>query len=649
MCSVCLQDKGARLHLLTLLNREVNLSPKRAMLISKASFDTSRPRDDLLENLRNTDNARTELKAQVDAEELWELIRDEEQCFDNSDLAQLVFGPAITDDHLSALVRSLFEDRLYFKFKDGRFFPNSEDRVYQIAREREEENLRQERLKEGSLWLKEIAQGRASAEPSCRDYVVDLLVRLALYGDEDPDYKYGKELLARAGVTDIREARNILITLGIWEEDENLDLIRYRVPTSFSGELEEESGRIASRRLDMSGREDLRGLTTFTIDGELTLDFDDAVSLEMLDGTYTLGVHIADVSEHITPGSPLDKVAAERATSHYLPRTQIPMLPPVLSYDALSLTEGCDRPAVSLLATLDTEGNLLGYRFAVSVIRVHGRLTYETVNLTFDTDPVLKPMYLLSRHLRRKRLDNGALDLPLPDVKISRGEDGRTTLELEDQETPSRIMIEEFMVLYNRLAAALCHEHHIPMLYRTQPPPSERLAVEDTGHLFFVFQQLRKLSPLQIDTTPGPHSGLGVDTYTHCTSPIRRYLDLVAQRQIKAFLTGTPPAYQPSDLDEIRMLVEPTLKNVTAIKRNRLRYWIIKYLRQYRGTIRRALVLDEFKSKYRILLTECIFVSEMKKQNGTIFRKGEEILVEVTKADPWEDVLELTYAGRPPE
>ena len=135
VCTMCLEDKGNRLHLLTPSNRQVNLSPKRALLISGPAIDTMRPREELLEMLKQTDGTRVGLKGRINVKELWELIRNEKESFDHKYLAQLVFGENVTGDHLSALVRALFEDRLYFKLKDSRFLPNSEEKVYQIKRQ----------------------------------------------------------------------------------------------------------------------------------------------------------------------------------------------------------------------------------------------------------------------------------------------------------------------------------------------------------------------------------------------------------------------------------------------------------------------------------------------------------------------------------
>jgi len=207
------------------------------------------------------------------------------------------------------------------------------------------------------------------------------------------------------------------------------------------------------------------------------------------------------------------------------------------------------------------------------------------------------------------------------------------------------MIIAELMILYNWLAARFCRDNQIPVLFRTQAEPSERLTEDEAGYIFYVFKQRRKLSPAHIVTTVGNHSGLGLDAYIHATSPIRRYFDLVAQRQIRNFLMGEAAVYNEKELEEMRVFVEPVIKDFQNMKRNRIRYWILKYLSRQRGEKYRALVLDEFRRKYRIVLSDFFLVTEIGRRDGVILEPGEEILVEVRKADPWDDVLKLEYAA----
>ena len=643
ICTVCLQDKGNRLHLLTPANREVNLSPKRTLLVSGAQIDVAQPRDQLLQKLQQIELLRIKLKKEIDVKEMWELIRDEEEIFDYRYLAQLAFGEDATEDHFSAVVRALFENRLYFKMKNGLFLPNSKDRVEQIIRLEEEAAERAERLERGGRWLKEVHQGKQTKEPDFSKDIIQLLIQLALYGADADDFKYGRELLSYAGITDIREARSLLIALGEWEEDEPLDLLRSGVETAFTTTQLEESARLAVSGFSENRREDLRSLPIMTIDGPKTHDFDDAISVEIFDNELRIGVHIADVAAVIKKDSPIDVAARDRASSLYLPRRQIPMIPEDLSQDLLSLKEGCDRPAISLLARFDQGGSLLQYRFTSSMIRVQRQLNYSDVNESLLKESQFRELHRLAEVLRQNRMNRGAMNLSLPELEMDIDEAGLLNLELVPQDSPSRMIIAELMILYNELAAEFCRKNNIPVLFRAQSQPTEKLPLDEKGYIFYVFQQRRKLSPLHVSTNPKPHSGLGVPNYTQATSPIRRYLDLIVHRQLTRFLGKSTPIYNEEDLEEIRVSVEPLVKTLGRIQRNRLRYWTLKYLGMNPGKTFNALVLDEFKNKYRIVLTDFLMVTDFKRQDGIIFSKGQEILVKVKKADPWDDVIALEY------
>ncbi len=649
ICSLCLQDKGSRLHLLTTSNREVNLSSKRALLISETSFDVSKSREELLDNLKKAEALRKALKEEVNPKELWELVQGEGEVFDNKYLAELCFGEPVTDHHVSALVRALFEDRLHFRLKDGKFLANTEERVEQIIKQKEEEALKEERLAQGSEWIRNAMAGRPAEEPDVKDYVINILKDLALHGKEASSAAEGKELLARAGITRIEEAREVLVKLGIWEQDENLDLIRFNIPLQFTEEEQKEASSLALMSPVPQELEDLTDLDVMTIDGPLTRDFDDAISLRVNGDIIQLGIHISDVASVVQPETALDKSAATKPSSLYLPRRQIPMIPPELSENALSLKQGAERRSVSLLCRFTRAGELLDYRFTIARIKVKENLIYEKVNGSIHTDTSLSEMLRLARVLRRKREEMGALNLSLPEVQVVVDEQGNISTFQLDQNTPSRMIIAEFMILYNWLAGRFCRDSNIPALYRTQAEPSERLSQDGMDYLLYVFLQRRRIYPLLLDTSPGPHSGLGLDAYAQVSSPIRRYLDLVVQRQIRQFLLAGQPYYSEVELEEIRMMVEPTLRVLARIKRNRLRYWIIKLLSQNIGKKYKALVLDDIRSKYRIVLTDFLMTADIKKVEGLLLGQGQYIWVEVKKADPWEDTLVLEYAGRTEE
>jgi exoribonuclease-2 len=645
LCTICFQEKGERLYVLTLSNREVTLSPKRILLSSGSPVNPGSQREGLLNSLKQAEAARRELKSKIRVEELWELVREEKQSYDFKYLTQLCFGKAVTDDHVSALVRALFEDHIYFKFKEGRFLPNPQDKVLQLIKQQEEEERREASLSQGSAWLKDVDSGRSVQAPACREDVVNLLVELVLYEKEAPHFKLAKELLNRVGIHDIRQARQLLVKIGAWEEDQNLDLLRLKIKADFRAEQLQEARLFVQTGMSGAGREDLRKLPTFTIDGPFTQDFDDALSIEISPQKINLGIHIADVAGLIPVESLLDKEAGQRASSIYLPEQQIPMLPKELSENILSLRAGEDRPALSLMAHFDPAGTLLDFQFMPSLICVKRQLTYDQVNGLYQREQELGWLYQLIQKWRKQRVEQGALILSLPEVVVNFNQDKAIELELVSQETPSKALVAEVMIFYNWMAARFCRDHNIPALFRGQEPPSEILHMEDVPYLFYVFKQRRKLNPLMVDTTPRPHTGLGLDLYTNMSSPIRRYLDLVVQRQISRFLAGAAPGYDKEALEKIRVGVESVLKELERLRRNRLRYWVIKYFAQHLGESFEGLVLDVLKKKYRIILSHCQLAFEVDRPNGQSFSEGQAVQVKIKKAEAWNDELELEFTG----
>ena len=644
-CAICLQDKGNKLHLLTPLNRQVNITPKRAIFISYADIDPLGPRDELLNKLRQVEILRDRLKKEIHVEEVWELIKDEDETFDFRYLTHLCFKETVTDDHVSALVRALFDDKLYFKIKDGRFIPHSEGKVKQIIKEREEEEQKEDGLEKGGSWLKTVLRGEVEQDDYDHAETIRIIEGLALYGKDAPDYKYGKELFSRAGISDIGEARDILIRLGVWEENEPVDIIRFNIRRSFTDEQLKEAYRLNDLKIDASGREDLRNLSAFTIDDSITKDFDDALSIDVHDDHTQIGIHITDVASVIDPGTILDREAYLRGSSLYLPRHKIHMFPTELANDRLSLRDGVDRPAISLLASFDKTGQLSGYRFAPSIINVRRKLTYDEVNEQLESKRQLLWVYRLCEKMRQKRIEQGALILSLPEVSIQFGKDSSLSIKMISQETPSRVMVAELMILYNWLAAQFCRDHNIPIIYRGQKEPGERLTIEETGYVYYVFRQRRKLSPLIIDIEACPHAGLGLDVYSNLTSPIRRYFDLVSQRQMRNYILQEAPVYNNEELEKIRITVTPVLKDLNTIKNNRIRYWIQKYLGEHIGEKFPAIILDNLKNRYRVILEDFLLAVEIKKETGHDIPQGKKIMIKIKKADPWNDLLVLEYSG----
>lgn len=329
-------------------------------------------------------------------------------------------------------------------------------------------------------------------------------------------------------------------------------------------------------------RMDLREKLIFTIDGDDARDFDDAVSLEpMENGHMLLGVHIADVSHYVTPGSPLDDEAYRRGTSVYYPGHVVPMLPVALSNGICSLNPDVDRLAFSAFLEVDKDGRCHKSQFAKTVIRSKARMTYRKMNEIFDGNEERRAeyafltetadrMHALSQAMRRRRMERGALDLDLPEAEILTDESGEPVEVSFRARGDAEKMIEEFMLAANEAVAAYMTHRNNPTVYRVhESPDPEKLRVfaqfarpfgyrvdaskpNDTTQLQAVLDGakddprqralptllLRSLARARYDAECLGHYGLQAKEYLHFTSPIRRYPDLVAHRMLFKAISG---------------------------------------------------------------------------------------------------------------
>ncbi len=366
---------------------------------------------------------------------------------------------------------------------------------------------------------------------------------------------------------------------------------KYGLPTVFPAKVLKEVESLEESHIASAARQeerlDLRDLPTVTIDGADAKDLDDAVSLERKSsGGYRLGVHIADVSYYIHEGGAVDREAAKRATSVYLPDRVIPMLPPRLSNHICSLNPSTDRLAVSVFMDVDEKGELESYRFSPSIIRSDERMTYEAVNSILEGEDHYRKKYApfvqtfedmaaLARAMREKRIKRGALDFEFPEAKVVLDEQGRPLEISVSRPGLAESIIEEFMLYCNGVIATHFHRLGVPFIYRVhERPDMEKLLllrdfltlfniklqgdlrklsprflqeimgrVKDTGHQRIVHEViLRSLPQARYSESPLGHFGLATRYYTHFTSPIRRYPDLLVHRILRITFKGEPGA-----------------------------------------------------------------------------------------------------------
>lgn len=634
-------NKKGRLGLWTAQDRQEALPQGRILLMAPAAVSPDRPRSSQVEYMRKVEARREELAAGVDVAELWELVHEEQEPLPLKDLAQLCFGQETGSDHLSATLRALFNERLHFRLVDGAFLPLSAEQLQQKLEQAQREASQQALLDQAVGFLKSLpASGQPSGEPPSGLY--DLLIELVIWEDEAPRAKKAKEIAVLANLGGKRQIFDLLVRLGVFQPHENLELRREGIPQGFGAELETQARQLAPFAGLDGGREDLTELYTFTIDGQYTTDFDDALSFEPHpEGGGTLGVHITDAAAVLPLGSPLDLEASARGSSIYLPDARIPMLPPRLSEDALSLREGEPRPGISFLARLDGQGQILDYRLCRSRLKVHKRLTYDEADQLITHDPGLKGLYETCLASRQRRGQAGAYFLPLPEVIMGVDEEGQVWVRRLDRDGPSREMVAETAILANTLCGQYLAQQGVPALYRIQAPPREPFEEGDPSDLFLHFRQRRLLNRVDISTKPGRHASLGVENYTHATSPIRRYLDLVMQRQVGAVLDGQAPPFGEAELKDYAMRVEPVVRKGMKIRQARQRYWFIRWLRARGDEPLEALVMEHQLKRWQLLITDIMLLTTIPVEAGQKLEPGQKVMIKVVKADAFYDVLRV--------
>ncbi|MGD8371460.1 MAG: ribonuclease catalytic domain-containing protein [Syntrophobacterales bacterium] len=644
LCAVCLEVKNSRVLVLTEQDRQANVSVKRIMHVDDTLLELDQSRAQLVATLQGAAAKRRNLMSRISVEELWDLLHEEEEGFDCQHLAEICFSDEITADHASAVFRALLIDTLHFKYKGGFFYANSPEKLEQIRLQHERQARKEKELAEGSVWLAAVWLDKPVADPENRERYLRMLKDFCLFGTEARNYQQTKKILAMAQIPVPQGTFQLLVKLGVWKQDENLHLHRFGIQEHFPAEVIDEAARIAKAPAIISStgkREDLTSIPTLTIDGPMTRDYDDALSIRSLASGVEVGIHIADAAAVVSLDSSVDKEAMERVTSLYLPDNRIPMLPTSLSEELCSLKQGEVRLAVSLLVNFDENDQFQEYRFVLSKIRVQRQLTYTEANELVAADETLGKLYRLSTRLRRQRISEGALFLPLPELRVWVNSNNEIHISKVDRETPAQLMVSELMILANGLAARALAVNEMPAIYRSQAEPQEVVVGEGTDDLYLNYLQRRYLSRAELGITPKPHSGLGMSAYTNLTSPIRRYMDMVVLRQLKRMIQERSPVYAPDELESIVARITIAQSQALQVKREWTRYWVLKYLEQEPLGHLDALVLGQGRRTYHLLLPEYLLEASMPLEEGRGLNPGDHFRVEVDRVDAREEVLKL--------
>lgn len=588
------------------------------------------------------------LAPDLDLREVWQVVQGEVPWLSLADLGELAWGEAPDGRHAGALLLALHAGPVsYFSVQDGTLVPRAPDDV-------EAQLLRQERARqvageeEGFLrWLEGTGEV-PDWSPRLRDWL-EAVRQYAIHGDSSPAARRARRLL-RQVQPDVSDRQRVafaaLVRLGVLHEDEPLGLHRIGVPLSFPQDVLDEAERLAACALSAEGRRDLASLEVFTIDEVTTADMDDALSVQAAGDGYEIGIHITDAAWLVPPGSVVDQEARRRVASLYLPERVIPMLPPSLSSGAGSLAPGVRRATLSLFVQVDAEGRVAGWEATPSVVESRARLSYEEADaaLTDPDHPLSESLRALQRVAsgwREERLANGALEMDRPEVKVAVDDEGRVEVSVVEQPTASRRLVAEFMILANRLLGEFCRDRGIPAVYRTQDPVSMEGIAETSVVPVRQYQILRRVRAAAVSGAPGPHALLGLPVYAQATSPIRRYTDLVVQRQVSHFLRHGAPLYDGGEVEEIVHQAREQLRDLARAEGDRRQHWLLKYLMARIGETYPAVVL-EIRDRHALLELERLMLRTTV-YLGPAAAVGDTVPLRLQDVDLWRRLAFFTY------
>lgn len=608
-----------------------------------------------------------EVKPYLDPSSLevaWELLVEGGETVTPKEMANLLFSESEASQRYAAHCL-LSDDKIYFKQKGEAYEPRNTAQVAERKHQMEVEALKargqleflarvEQALKGETVDWQRPDRHRLEAVEKYAALLADV-VRVGLsyetlsraYPPPAPVLET-MTMLGRPATP--QGAFQLLVDLGLWSQHENLFLRRSSIPVQFPSKvLEVAQQRFDSPLADLdANRLDLTKLKVYTIDDESTTEIDDGVSWELLpNGRERLWVHIADPTRWLMPEDELDLEARKRGSTVYLPTGMIPMFPEVLATGPMSLVQGLECCALSFGIILDTTGAVEDYSIHASIIKPTYRLTYEDVDemleLGVQAEPEIEAIATWSKRRKAWRYAQGAISINMPEAMIKVKDDDISIDVLDD--SSSRQLVAEMMILAGEVAARYGQTHNIPLPFRGQPqpelPPDQELLQLPAG--FVRACAMRRCMPKsEMSITPVRHAGLGLETYTQATSPIRRYSDLLTHFQLKAHLRGEVLPFSAEQLKEVMISVSTITQEVTMVERQTNRYWALEYLRRHPDQVWETTVLMWLREDNNLAL---IMLEDLGLQLPMFFKRdvrlGENVLVKVLHADPHKDVIQF--------
>ncbi|MGO9059154.1 MAG: ribonuclease catalytic domain-containing protein [Candidatus Binataceae bacterium] len=580
--------------------------------------------------LAEMEGERLRLASELDLKLLWEVVRDQGGSFTADELAELFYGQRSAIG-TTVVLDALLSDRLYFIRRHLEFTPNAPDRVDRIRVQQERTRLRSDENRRAQAFIRDALNN----VPVTAEQNPALIEQLRKYLDNSATRGNELTALLTASTPDLAPAETayeVLERLGLPLRAPRYVLIG-GIRTQFSAAVLAEAVSVDA---PVHPRAD--PLFSFSVDDEETVEIDDALSCEPLpDGGLRVLIHIALVADWVPKDGAMDREAAARGATVYLPEATVRMLPDEVSCQRASLIAGQDRAVLTTDVRLAADGSVVDYKLYPSTIAVNSRLTYVEADALIagagaDDDAAdaqsIKLLHTMALKLREWRRRTGAMLIRRRESKI-RVHGDSIEITVIDSDSPSRLMVAEYMVLSNHLAAQFCAGHGIPIIYRIQPSTNGDLAAQHPRLSLF----------------PGLHAGIGLEFYAQLSSPIRRYADLVLQRQILAFLVKSGvPQYQTEELLTVLANAESADSEAKDLERRSKRYWALRYLERFGfEQLLPATVLREGSTAE---LADYAVRGTLR--SAPNLANDSKIMVRIASIDPLRGWLAMEYAGTAP-
>jgi len=620
------REQGNQLAVIEAGGRERSIA--RTLLMLRHP-DRKATRETLGATVAALENERAQLAAELDLNLLWEVVHEHGRSFGAEELAELFFGRR-SASATSVMLEALFNDRLYFVRRHLEFVARSAEQVERLRIQYDKVRLRSEASRHTRNLIRGVLEDGLVAPP---DEAAPLIAELRRYLDNPFTRSRDLTAMIEAAVTDIAPAEaayEILERLGAPTPGPRFVIIG-GVRTSFPEAAIAEANQVVAP-LRSAGDD----IAAVTIDDDDTLEVDDALSCEALaDGGLRVRIHIALVADYVAINGPMDREAAARATTVYLPEATIRMLPDHIACDAASLIAGQERHVLTTDVRLSATGEIAGYSIYPSRIRIAARLSYDACDALLATESdtaqaaAIRRMNDAALRLRARRRLAGALLIHRCEPKIKVSDNGEIELTLIDSGSPSRQLVAELMVLSNYVAARWAADHRVPIIYRVQPNIGGDFAAQRP----------------RLSLHPEFHAGVGLDYYAQASSPIRRYMDLVLQRQLLAALAQPPSvAYQADELLTVLANAEAAEAEGKDLERRAKRYWILRYLE--RNALGRSLEATALRDGASAELDAYAVRGTL--HGAPNLASQSRIVVRIARVEPIRGWLTLDYLGGAP-